>query len=156
MGNDLKAKKQVARAKRTRAKFFRRQRSIWAHVATGGAPAKAVWVSTAFKIVGLGHSTLDKGWSAVITFDNPYGAEYKFYIPFATLVRDRSEAIAPLAHRGLMVNPSRLGLDLFCEFLLSAASRMRTLIQIRMGLDGSPEYAVIYDGKSKTSPGENA
>jgi hypothetical protein len=148
--------KQIAGMKRGKARFFRRRGSIWARVAAAGGTVKAVWVASAFRVVGLGQKYGDKSWCAVITFDDPDGFEQKLPVPFAELVRDQTAVIAVLARCGLMVNPTSLGRDLFCEFLMSASRHVETRISIHLGLRGDLEFAATFDGDSRRSGDEKA
>jgi hypothetical protein len=154
MGDELMVENQIAGIKRRKRKFFRRRGSLWARVATPGGPVEAVWVASEFRVVGLGLINANEGWCTVIAFDDPDGFERKCYVTFAQLVRDPREAIANLVHCGLMVRPGRLGRDLFCGYLMSAARHVDTRIKILTGLPFGSVFTVIVDGASRTSGDE--
>jgi hypothetical protein len=140
VGNGSNAKNNTTGTKAKKASFFARDGSFWARVTGTGGTARPVWVSDVFEVVSLGQTLGNNGWCAVITFDDPDGFEQKVAIPFAALARDRKEVIADLAQRGLMVSPTRMGRDLFAEFLQSATSHVEARIAIRKGRNGATEF----------------
>jgi hypothetical protein len=147
VGNGSIAKNTTTGTKAKKASFFARDGSFWARVTGTGGTTRPVWVSDVFEVVSLGQTLENNGWCAVITFDDPEGFEQKVAIPFAALARDRKEVIADLAQRGLMVSPTRLGRDLFAEFLQSATWHVEARIAIRKGRTGATEFVGEMRGR---------
>jgi hypothetical protein len=152
VGNGSIAKNTTTGTKAKKASFFARDGSFWARVTGTGGTARPVWVSDVFEVVSLGQTLENNGWCAVITFDDPDGCEQKVAIPFAALARDRKEVIADLAQRGLMVSPTRLGRDLFAEFLQSATWHVEARIAIRKGRTGATEFVGNMRGRPSGKP----
>jgi hypothetical protein len=131
MRNELNEEEQIVDVMCRRTKFFKQRASLWASVASVGRTAKVVWVSDAFKIVGLLPATREEGWSVGIIVYDPDQCAKNLVISLSELACEPEAVIGMLAHHGFMVSPTRLGRELFAEFLQSATQHTKVRISVR-------------------------
>lgn len=107
-----------------RQTFLLDDRGVWFNaVDKGGAPLPPRWVCAPLEVMALVRDVQGKGWSKLVSFADPDGAEHREIIPDALLCGEGADLERLLRSAGLQIAPRARGLVL--DYLITRRPKQR-------------------------------
>jgi uncharacterized protein (DUF927 family) len=138
------------------AGFRMEKEGLYFDLSPSGAPAPPRLLSGPFEIVAKARDPHGRGWSKVLRFRDPDGAQKIELVPEARLASSGAEVRAALADVGLFVSPARGKADLFAQALAGVKTSLRMTLADATGWGGKSGETFVMPHRTIGPPGTEA